>query len=36
VSVDVAGVRELALEVDYDADLDLSDQAAWGFARLIR
>jgi hypothetical protein len=36
VSVEIAGVRELALEVDYDADLDLSDQAAWGFARLIR
>jgi hypothetical protein len=36
VSVDIAGVRELSLEVDYDADLDLSDQAAWGFARLIR
>ncbi|MFH1745627.1 MAG: NPCBM/NEW2 domain-containing protein [Planctomycetota bacterium] len=36
VLVNVAGVRELQLVVDFDEDLDLSDQAAWGFARLIR
>jgi hypothetical protein len=36
VSVDIAGVRELRLEVDYGRDLDLSDHVGWGFARLIR
>lgn len=36
VAVSVRGVEELALEVDYDDDLDLSDQAAWAAARLIR
>ncbi len=36
VSVDIAGVRELRLEVDYGRNLDLSDHVGWGFARLIR
>jgi len=34
--VDVAGVEELGLLVDYGEDLDLSDHVAWGLARLIR
>ncbi|MGE0481138.1 MAG: NPCBM/NEW2 domain-containing protein [Phycisphaerae bacterium] len=36
VTVSVRGVDELTLEVDYDEELDLSDHAAWGLARLIR
>ena len=36
VIASVAGVRELTLVVDYDEELDLSDHAAWGLARLIR
>lgn len=36
VIVSVAGVQELKLVVDYDEELDLSDQAVWAFARLIR
>lgn len=36
VMVSVRGVDELTLEVDYDEELDLSDHAAWGLARLIR
>lgn len=36
VITSVAGVRELTLVVDYDEELDLSDHAAWGLARLIR
>ena len=36
VSVALTGVRELALEVDYGEDLDLSDQVVWAAARLIR
>lgn len=36
VLVDVAGVRELALVVDYGEDLDLSDHAVWAMARLIK
>jgi hypothetical protein len=34
--VDVGGVQRLVLVVDYGEDLDLSDHAAWGSARLIR
>ena len=36
VVADIVGVAELTLQVDYDDELDLSDHAAWGFARLIR
>jgi hypothetical protein len=36
VSVELARVRELILEVDYGEDLDLSDQVVWAAARLIR
>lgn len=36
VVVNLQGVDELVLQVDYDADLDLSDHACWAFARLIR
>jgi hypothetical protein len=36
ILVDVAGVQELTLGVDFDQELDLSDHAAWAFARLIR
>lgn len=36
VLVDVEGVRELSLHVDYGEDLDLSDHACWAQARLIR
>ncbi len=36
VVVDVAGVRMLTLIVDYGAGLDVSDQADWANARLIR
>ncbi len=36
VLVDVRGVTDLTLEVDFDEDLDLADHAAFGFARLIR
>lgn len=34
--IDVSGVAELSLVVDYGADLDLSDHVGWAFARLIR
>lgn len=36
VIVDVTGVQTLTLSVDFGEDLDLSDQAVWAFARLIR
>ncbi len=36
VLVDVRGVSRLALVVEYGADMDLSDHANWGDARLIR
>ncbi len=36
VLVDIGGVKELTLEVDYGRDLDLSDQVIFGLARLIR
>jgi hypothetical protein len=36
VSVDVTGVFELMLVVDWGEDLDLSDQVAWAQARLVR
>lgn len=36
ITVDVTGVSTLALIVDYGADLDLSDRAIWGDARLIK
>jgi hypothetical protein len=36
VLVDIGGIDELVLIVDYDQDLDLSDHACWAFARLIR
>lgn len=36
VLVDVTGVRELSLHVDFGAGLDLSDHACWALARLIR
>ena len=36
VLVDIGGIEELVLIVDYDQDLDLSDHACWAFARLIR
>lgn len=36
VLVDIGGVKELTLEVDYGRDLDLSDQVVFGLARLIR
>lgn len=35
-AVDIAGVRELTLEVDYGEDLDLSDHVCWAAARLVR
>ena len=34
--VDVTGVKELTLRVDYGDQLDLGDQANWAAARLIR
>ena len=36
VVIAVTGVYELTLAVDFGRDLDLSDHAAWAFARLIR
>lgn len=36
VAVDIVGVRELTLEVDYGEDLDLSDHVGWAAARLVR
>jgi hypothetical protein len=36
IVMDVTGVRELTLLVDYGEGLDLSDHANWGAARLIR
>lgn len=36
VVVRIENVDELVLEVDFGEDLDLSDHAAWAFARLIR
>jgi len=36
VLIDLAGVTTLTLEADFGGDLDLSDQACWAFARLIR
>lgn len=36
VLLDVTGVRELSLHVDFGEDLDLSDHVCWAFARLIR
>jgi hypothetical protein len=36
VAVDVTGVRQLDLVVDYGDGLDLADHADWGGARLIR
>jgi len=36
VLVDVTGVRELSLHVDFGEALDLSDQVCWALARLIR
>jgi hypothetical protein len=36
VLVPVSGVQTLALVVDFDDELDLSDQACWALARLIR
>lgn len=36
LAIDVEGVRVLTLEVDFGADLDLSDHVCWGAARLIR
>ncbi len=36
VRVEVGGVKRLTLAVDYGDGLDLSDQADWGGARLIR
>ncbi len=36
VLIDIAGVRELSLHVDYGRDLDLSDHVCWGAARLIK
>ncbi|MFQ5807226.1 MAG: NPCBM/NEW2 domain-containing protein [Phycisphaerae bacterium] len=36
VLVDVTGVRELSLHVDFGEGLDLSDHACWALARLIR
>ncbi|GAF72269.1 unnamed protein product, partial [marine sediment metagenome] len=36
ISLDVRGVKTLTLECDYGEDLDLSDHADWGSARLIR
>ncbi len=36
ISVDVSGVQQLSLEVDFSGELDLSDQFAWAMARVIR
>ena len=36
VIVDVRGVKTLTLIVDYGLDLDLSDHAVWGAARLLK
>jgi hypothetical protein len=36
VLVDVTGVREFSLHVDFGDGLDLSDHACWALARLIR
>jgi len=36
VNVNVVGVRALTLVVDYGDELDLSDQADWGGARLLK
>ncbi len=36
VLVDVTGIRELSLHVDFGEGLDLSDHACWALARLIR
>ena len=36
VLIDVTGVRELSLHVDFGADLDLSDHVCWGSARLVK
>ncbi len=36
VLVDVTGVRELSLHVDFGAGLDVSDHVCWAGARLIR
>jgi hypothetical protein len=35
-TVDVRGAQDVTLEVDYGEGLDLSDQAVWAAARLIR
>ncbi len=36
VLVDIQGVQELLLVVDYGEDLELSDQVAWGLPRLLK
>ncbi|NUQ48647.1 MAG: NPCBM/NEW2 domain-containing protein [Phycisphaerae bacterium] len=36
VLIDVSGVQELTLVVDYGGDLDLADHVIWALARLIR
>ncbi len=36
IIVDVSGVAELTLIVDYGAELDLADAAVWGDARLLK
>ena len=36
VLIDIAGVRELSLHVDFGRALDLSDHVCWGAARLIK
>ncbi len=36
IIVDVSGVADLTLIVDYGAELDLADAAVWGDARLLK
>jgi hypothetical protein len=36
ISIDISGVKQLALLVDYGEQMDLSDQADWADLRLIR
>jgi len=36
VLVDISGVKELGLHVDFGGQLDLSDHVCWAFARVIR
>lgn len=36
VLIEVTGIRELSLHVDFGEDLDLSDHVCWGSARLVR